>query len=147
MRTYPDINSWWLCTRQAGKQIKVTDNQSCTLATESQTCIFLGQVELLNSFVYLIHAIYPISQAYHPDIILLYSHIYSKDNPFPNKNVLPPDRLTLVTGSILLNRKSLWQKILIFQNRWSLMAVVSLDRFHCTCVFIIPGQHSSNLTL
>ena len=43
-------------------------------------------------------------------------------------------RWTLVTGSITLKFRTFWtfcQKYLVFQDRWSLMAVLFQDRFHC----------------
>ena len=53
--------------------------------------------------------------------------------------VASEDRWALVTGSITLKYthdivlSTFCQKYLVFQDRWSFMAVVSHDRFHCIC--------------
>ncbi len=55
-----------------------------------------------------------------------------KDHPFGHKNVvsLSQDRWSLVTDSAVLKCWSFCQKCVVSQDRWSLMAVVSQDRFH-----------------
>ena len=42
------------------------------------------------------------------------------------------DRWSLVTDSVKLKCRTFCQDYLVFQGRWSLMAVVSQDRFHCS---------------
>ncbi len=42
------------------------------------------------------------------------------------------DRWSLVTGSFTLKCVTFCQKLVVLQGRWSLMTVVSQDRFHCT---------------
>ncbi len=54
-----------------------------------------------------------------------------------HKNVVSQDRWSLVTGSLTLNThvhvcRTFCQEHLVFQDRRSLMPVVSQDRFHCT---------------
>ncbi len=48
-----------------------------------------------------------------------------------HKNVVSQDRWSLVIGSVILACGSFWQEYVVLHNRWSLMAVVSQDRFHC----------------
>ncbi len=58
-----------------------------------------------------------------------------KDHPIGHKNVICQYRWSWVTGSAMLKCRSLLtfgQKCVIFQDSWSLMAVVSRDRFHCS---------------
>ncbi len=47
------------------------------------------------------------------------------------KNVVPQDRRSLVTGSITLKCKTCLECV-VFQERWSLLAVVSQDTFFCS---------------
>ena len=42
------------------------------------------------------------------------------------------NRWSLMTGLITLRCRTCCHKYLVFQDRWSLMAVVSQDMFHCT---------------
>ncbi len=42
------------------------------------------------------------------------------------------DRWSLVTGSVTLKCRSFCKKCVVFQDRWSFMAVESQDRFHCS---------------
>ncbi len=55
-----------------------------------------------------------------------------KDHPIGHKNLVCRDRWSLVTGSVVLKCRSFCQKYVVCQDRRSLMAVVSQDRFHCT---------------
>ncbi len=54
-----------------------------------------------------------------------------KDCPFGHKIRVSQSRWVLVAGSVALN----WtcQEYVVIQDRRSLMAVASQDRFHCTC--------------
>ncbi len=63
-----------------------------------------------------------------------------KDHPIGCKNVVCHDRWSLVTGSVMLKCKSFCQKCVVFQDRWSLMAVVSQDRFHCSMLSLTHPQ-------
>ncbi len=54
-----------------------------------------------------------------------------KDHPIDHKNMVSQDRWSLVTGSYTLECRTFCQKLVVLQNKWSLMAVVSQDRFHC----------------
>ncbi len=58
-----------------------------------------------------------------------------KDHPMGHKNLVCEDRWSLVTGSVMLKCRSFCPKCVVFQDRWSLMAVVSHDRFHCSRSF------------
>ena len=51
-----------------------------------------------------------------------------------HKIVVSQDRWSLVTGSITLKCRNFCQGYLVFEDRLSLMAVVSQDRFHCTSI-------------
>ncbi len=70
-----------------------------------------------------------------------------KDHPIGHTNMVSQERWT---GSISLKCSTFWQEYLVFQDRWSLMAVVSQERFHCksmnkeggNCMCFLPG-HSS----
>ncbi len=58
-----------------------------------------------------------------------------KDHPIGHKNVVYQDRWSLVTGSVVL-KGSFCHKFVVVKTgglswQWSLMAVVSQDRFHC----------------
>ncbi len=53
------------------------------------------------------------------------------DHPMDHTNVIFQDRCFLVTGSITLKYRTFYQEYLVFQDRWSVMAVVSQDSFHC----------------
>ncbi len=55
-----------------------------------------------------------------------------KDHPIGHKNVVCQDRWSLVTGLVILKCRYFCQKSVVSQDRLSLMAVVSQDRFHCT---------------
>ncbi len=55
-----------------------------------------------------------------------------KDHPIGYTNMVSQERWSLVTGSISLKCRTFWQEYLVFQDRSSLMAVVSQYRFHCT---------------
>ncbi len=54
-----------------------------------------------------------------------------KDHPAGHKNMASQDRWSLVTGSITLKCGILGQGYVVLRDRWSLMAVVSQDRFYC----------------
>ena len=54
-----------------------------------------------------------------------------KDHPIGYTNMVSQDRWFLVPSSITLKCRTFCQEYLVFQDRWSLMAVVSQDRFHC----------------
>ncbi len=54
-----------------------------------------------------------------------------KDHPVGHKNTISQDRWSLVTGSVILKCGSFCQNCAVFQDTWSLMAVVSHERFHC----------------
>ncbi len=57
-----------------------------------------------------------------------------EDHPMGHKNVVSQDRWSLVTGLTTMKCMTLCQEYLVFQDRWSLMAVVFQDRFYCiTC--------------
>ena len=54
-----------------------------------------------------------------------------KDHPIGHKiTVVSQHRWPLVTGSVILKCRSC-QDCMVFQDRWSLIAVVFHDRFHC----------------
>ena len=55
-----------------------------------------------------------------------------EDHPIGHKNMVSQNRWSLVTGSFTLKCVTFCQKLVVLQDRWSLMAVVSQDRFHCT---------------
>ncbi len=60
-----------------------------------------------------------------------------KDHLNDHKNILSRQ---LVTGSLTLKCRTFCQKLVVLQDRWSLMAVVFQDRFHSTnarCQYII----------
>ncbi len=67
-----------------------------------------------------------------------------KDSPIGHKNMVCQDRWSLVAGSVLLRSRSFCQnRKQVFQNRLSLMPVVSQDRFLCNwfgadCVLLSP---------
>ncbi len=56
-----------------------------------------------------------------------------KDHPVVHKNVVCQDRWSLVTGSVILNCRSFCQKCMVCHCVPWQWAVVSQDRFHCTC--------------
>ena len=53
------------------------------------------------------------------------------NHPIGHKNMISQDRWSLVTGWFTLKCKTFCPKLVVLQDRWSLMAVVSQDRFHC----------------
>ncbi len=55
-----------------------------------------------------------------------------KDHPVDHKNMVSQDRWSLVTGSFTLKYVTFCKTQVALQDRWSLMAVVSQDRFHCS---------------
>ena len=55
-----------------------------------------------------------------------------KDRPTSHKNMVSQDRLSLVTDSIVLKCGTFCQEYMVLQDRLSLIAAVSQDRFHCT---------------
>ncbi len=55
-----------------------------------------------------------------------------KDHPMGHIIVVSPDTWSLVTGSITLKYGIFCQEYLVFQDRWSFMAVVSKDRLYCS---------------
>ncbi len=57
--------------------------------------------------------------------------------PDCHNNVVCQDGWSLVTGSIILKCSTFYQKYLVFQDRWSLMAVVFQHRFHCIYILYI----------
>ena len=63
-----------------------------------------------------------------------------KDHPIGYKNMVSQDRWSLVTGSYTLECRAFCPKLVVFQDRWSLMAVVSQDRFHGR-MYIKGSQH------
>ncbi len=54
-----------------------------------------------------------------------------KDNPIEHTNVVSQD-----SWPIILKCRTFCEEQVVFQDRWSLMAVFSQDRFHCIRV---PG--------
>ncbi len=54
-----------------------------------------------------------------------------KDRSIGHKNMVSQDRWSLVTGSVALKCGTFCQEYVVLQHRWSLMAVVSQDRFDC----------------
>ncbi len=54
-----------------------------------------------------------------------------KDHPIGHKNMVSQDRWSLVTGSVALKCGTFCQEYVVLQGRWSLIAVVFQDRFHC----------------
>ncbi len=69
---------------------------------------------------------------------MLYQDIYMctvepvlKDRPIDHKNMVSQDRWSLVTGSFTLKCVTCQTRV-VLQDRWSLMLVVSQDRFDCT---------------
>ena len=59
-----------------------------------------------------------------------------KDHPIGHTNVVSQDRWSLVTGSVTMKCGSFYQEYLIFQDRRSVTAEVSQNRFHR---MYIPG--------
>ena len=59
-----------------------------------------------------------------------------KDHPIGQKNVVSQDKWSLATGSVILKCRTFCQECVAFEDRWSLMGVVSQDRFHCTAMSI-----------
>ena len=57
-----------------------------------------------------------------------------KDHPTGHKNMVSQDRWSLVRGSFTLKCRIFCPKLVVLQDRWSLIAVVSLDRFHCISI-------------
>ncbi len=57
---------------------------------------------------------------------------FLKDHPMGHTNVVSEDRWSLVAGSITLQYRTFSPKYLVFQDRWSFIAVVSQEMFHCT---------------
>ncbi len=55
-----------------------------------------------------------------------------KDCPIGHKIMVSQDRWSLVTGSVAFKCRTFCQDYAVLQDRWSLMAVVSQDRFQCT---------------
>ncbi len=60
-----------------------------------------------------------------------------KDHPIGHKNMGSEDRWSLVTGSFTLKCRTFCQKLIVFQDRWFLMAVVSQDRLHCSVLLVV----------
>ncbi len=48
------------------------------------------------------------------------------------------NRLSLVTGSVILNVDPSAKNVWSFQDRWPLMTVVSQDRFYCNGETTLP---------
>ncbi len=99
-----------LCTNQ---------NSFCHMRCETQqnTCMHTGpNFDRLCSHCQVSHTVEPVL----------------KDHPIGHTNVVSQDRWSLVTGSITLKCRTFCQVQLVFQDRWTLMAVVSHDWFHCT---------------
>ncbi len=60
-----------------------------------------------------------------------------KDHRMSHTNVVSEDRWPLMIGSITLKYRTFrHEEYLVSQDRWSFMAVVSQDRFHC---IVTPG--------
>ena len=57
-----------------------------------------------------------------------------KDHPIGHENMVSQDRWSLVTGQFTLKSRVFCPKLLVLQERWSLLAVVSQDRFYCTSI-------------
>ncbi len=55
-----------------------------------------------------------------------------KDRPIGHKIKVSQDRWSLVTGSFT-SKCATFSQNRVLQDRWSLMAVVSQDSFHCIC--------------
>ncbi len=53
-----------------------------------------------------------------------------KDRPIGHKDMVSQGRWSLVTGSIAL-KSGTCQEYVVLQDRWSLVAGISQDRFHC----------------
>ncbi len=55
-----------------------------------------------------------------------------KDHPIGHKIMATQDRWSLGTSSFTLKCVTFCQTVVVLPDRWSLMAVVCEDRFHCT---------------
>ncbi len=70
-----------------------------------------------------------------------------KDTPaIGHKNMVSRHMRQVVFGDRLiytctLKCRTFCQELMVFQDRWSLMAVVSQDRFHCTLVLNMLKDH------
>ncbi len=60
-----------------------------------------------------------------------------KNYPIGHKNMVSQDKWFLVTGSFTLKCRTFCQELVVLQDRWSLMAVVSQNRFHCMCLCVL----------
>ncbi len=54
-----------------------------------------------------------------------------KYHTIDHKNMVSHDRWSLVTGSFTLKCRTFCPKLVVLQDRWCLMSVVSQERFHC----------------
>ncbi len=70
-----------------------------------------------------------------------------EDHPLGHKNMVSHDRWSLVTGSFTLKCSSFCQKLVVLQDRWSLMAVVSQDRFTVHCIWNSGDSHEYSTPL
>ena len=54
-----------------------------------------------------------------------------KDHPIAHTHVVSQVRWSLVTDSVTLKCRSFYLECVVFQDRWSVMTVVSQDKFYC----------------
>ncbi len=70
-------------------------------------------------------------------ILQMQWNLVLKDHSIANKNTVSQDRCrSLVTGSFTLNCRTFCQKLMVLHCRWSLMLMVSKDRFHCMYLYL-----------
>ena len=60
-----------------------------------------------------------------------YSRTCLERLPHWPQTIVSQDRWSLVTHAFTLKSRTFCQKLVVLRDRWSLMAVVSQDRFHC----------------
>ncbi len=68
---------------------------------------------------------------------MTYCYTVLKDRPIRHKNMVSQDRWSLVTGSFTLKCVTCPKLVVLQDSRWSLMTVVSQDRFHCIVVLVV----------
>ena len=64
--------------------------------------------------------------------------------PWGHNNLTSQERWSFMTNPITFNCRTFCQEYLVFQDRWSLMAVGSHERFNCSMVSTDLVPHWSN---
>ncbi len=70
-----------------------------------------------------------------------------KTTPLPTKNVVSQGRWCVVTSSVTLKYRTFCQEYLVFQDRWSLIAVICQGRFHCNIYYYYVAVDPWNKTM